>query len=352
MRFQYYLTEKKDHIIKKLKNLSKEEKDQLIPLFSTNNPKLEKMIDWNNKNLTFKDFKEVLNFRSKTSVKKKVKSQGIKGLKANKDYIELKNISDTYNAYIPLTYEASKFIASKNIGGCEGRWCTAYQKTKSYWIDYVEARNITLIYLIGNDTKYAVAMYPGRNGMYEIFDSDDSHTTNIPDFDMRKLDNSKMIKLYSEIQKKYFTTASFVDEADTIDPEFEVKNENYVIWYDGIWKSGEWVDGEWYNGLWKNGLWKEGFWEQGTWKNGTWENGVWFNGTWYNGIWYDGVWKNGSFKGGKWMDGKWEGGIFDGGTWYKGEWILGKWKGGYDRKGNYHDEGDSPDLWDDMYGGY
>lgn len=373
MRFQRYLTEKKDHIIKRLKNLSKEEKDILMPLFSTNNPKLEKMIDWNNKKLTFADFKEVLDFRSKTSMKKSVKKQGIRGLKANKDYIELKGISKFYNAYIPLTYEASKFIASKNIGGCEGRWCTAYQKTKSYWIDYVEARNITLIYLIGNDTKYAVAMYPKSSGMYEIFDSDDSHIDDIPDFNINKLNSNKMIKLYAEIQKKYFIIPSFLDKAKIIHAETTIEDPNYVLWHDGIWHDGVWEDGTWDNGVWENGTWRMGIWEQGTWKDGTWVNGVWQDGAWYNGtwlqgtwyygewlsgiwqdgtwedgIWYDGVHKNGTFKGGKWMDGKWEGGIFDGGKWYGGEWILGKWKGGTDKQDKFHPEGDSPNLWENV----
>jgi hypothetical protein len=401
MRFQHYLLEKKDHIIKRLKNLSKEEKDILMPLFSSNNPKLEAMIDWNNKKLTFSDFKSVLDYRSKRSISKGVKKQGIKGLKKNKDYIELKNVSKNYNAYIPLTYEASKLIASKDIGGCEGRWCTAYQKTKGYWTDYVIARHITLIYLIGTDTKYAVAIYPDAHGMYEIFDSDDSHIDDIPDLNINKLNNKKMLKLYDEIQKKYFTEKSFVDKARTIDAETTVDNEYYVIWHDGIWKDGVWEDGEWENGVWKKGTWKAGTWNEGVWKDGQWISGMWYNGEWHDGnwlqgawydgdwyegewfggewfdgqwengiwhkgiwrkgswfngiwkngdwlegIWYDGIWRDGTFKGGTWVDGRWEGGIFNGGLWQSGEWILGKWKGGYDKKGEFHDDGDSPDLWD------
>jgi hypothetical protein len=60
--------------------------------------------------------------------------------------------------------------------------------------------------------------------------------------------------------------------------------------------------------------------ENGTWEEGTWKNGVWEYGIWQNGIWEDGTWKGGT----------WESGI---------------WKGGYDKDGNYHTEGDSPDKW-------
>jgi len=400
MRFQQYLLEKKDHIIKRLKNLSQEEKDQLIPLFQQNNPKLEGMIDWNNKNLTFNDFKPVLNYQSKSGLKKKVKKQGIKGLKPNKDYIELKNISDVYNAYIPLTYEASKLIASKAIGGCTGRWCTAYQKTSSYWSDYVVARGITLIYLIGNDTKYAAAVYPET--YIELFDADDLSISHIPDFDHYKLKSGKLLNLYKEIQKKYFKIPSFVDKAKVTDVEYEVKNNgNYVIWHDGRWVSGTWEDGEWHNGLfkggtweggtwldgvwqngvwnlgtWENGQWQNGTWKYGIWKNGEWENGVWKggiwhdgtweggtwntgtwldgtwgdgvwkNGTWESGAWYDGTFEDGTFQGGTWNDGTFEGGIWNGGQWRQGKWKGGKWILGTDRYGALHFEGDSPDLWD------
>jgi hypothetical protein len=432
MRFQDYLIEKKDHIIKRLKNLSKEEKDILMPLFSSNNPKLEAMIDWNNKKLTFSDFKSVLDYRSKRSISKGVKKQGIKGLKKNKDYIELKNISDSYNAYIPLSWEASRFIASKNIGGCEGKWCTAYQKDQQYWDEYVLDKGVTLIYLIGNDTKYAVAVYPEARGMYEMFDSNDKEIHDIPDLNISKLNNRKMCKLYKEIHDKHFgRKPSFVDKAKTIDAVYNVQDDDKVEWVDGIWKDGVWRDGTWMNGVWhkgtwmngvwldgvwKNGQWIQGIWNQGRWRNGnwlngqwnegewedgehfqgiwhegvwdegTWHNGTWMGGTWYNGIWKDGIWEDGqwnkglwhngtwmngewfdgnwkdgtwkdgiwwdgtfedgTFKGGVWKDGTWEGGTFDGGLWQSGKWILGKWKGGTDRAGQYHDKGDSPDLWD------
>ena len=386
MRLQRYLLfEKKDHIIKRLKNLSQEEKDELIPLFKQNNPKLEGMIDWNNKNFTFNDFKPVLDFRSKTSVKKGVKKQGIKGLKPNKDYIELKGVSDIYNAYIPLSWEASKHIASANIGDCEGKWCTAYAKRKGYWKDYVERGGVVLVYLVGNNTKYAVALYTKDNKNYEMFDADDGSINKIPDFQDAKLRTPKMWKLYDDIQAKYFRKPSFVDEAETEDASYEVVRKNYIKWFNGtwnrgIWKDGVWEQGTWENGVWEHGIWEDGGWIKGTWKDGEWKDGEWDGGVWENGIWYNGrmydadwengmfvdghwnngIWKNGTFKSGiwfdgifkdgtfegTWRDGTFEGGIFNGGKWLGGEWIDGKWKSGVDKNGEMHYEGDSPDLWD------
>ena len=44
------LQEKKEHLIKKLKNLSSSEKEELVAFF-IETPSLENKIDWNNKNL-------------------------------------------------------------------------------------------------------------------------------------------------------------------------------------------------------------------------------------------------------------------------------------------------------------
>jgi len=108
--FKQYIFEKKDHIIKKLPNLSPEQKKELIDFFKRK-PNLEGKIDWNNKNLTYDDFKDVMKV-TKTEKVKLVKSKGISGLKEGEDYLKLKTPPE-YEGYIPLTYEASKLIASK-----------------------------------------------------------------------------------------------------------------------------------------------------------------------------------------------------------------------------------------------
>jgi hypothetical protein len=89
-----------------------------------------------------------------------------------------------------------------------------------------------------------------------------------------------------------------------------LKMNDYIIWKGGIWKIELWP-----NGVWEDGTWESGTWIKGTWKNGTWKNGVWMDGTWMNG------------------------------TWEKGYWEGGTWLGGYDKDGNYHPKGDSPNKW-------
>lgn len=178
------LLESKDHIINKMPKLSDDEKKAVIYFFKKK-PNLENKIDWNRwKELTLKDFQDVMAV-TKTEKKKKVKQTGIAGLKKGEDYLEfpLPESVDAV-AYAPLSHEASEHIASKSIGGCEGKWCTAYHKNAQYWDKYTN-KGIILIYIIGPDkplthyadnsvkmTKYALAIYPG--GKVEIFNQMDS----------------------------------------------------------------------------------------------------------------------------------------------------------------------------------
>ena len=129
---------------------------------------------------------------------------------------------------------------------------------------------------------------------------------------------------------------------------------------DGTWEKGTWHDGEFRGGIWNSGTWKKGHWDFGHWNDGTWEDGtlnfiIWHKGDWLKGIWkgkknyqghtYKATWKNGTWHDGTWEDGTWEDGTWKKGTWIKGTWLGGKWLGGYDRNGDYHSKGDSPDKW-------
>lgn len=149
------LLENKEHFIKKLKNLSDDEKKQIIDFYSSKNwnNTLENMIDWTNKDLTFDDFKKVLNYTSKSERKKSVAATGIKGLKEGEDYLELKT-DGTYKAYLVLNFQASILIASNKVGSCVGKWCTAFAKDISFWKEYSKTHNI--IYIIAGDEKYAL----------------------------------------------------------------------------------------------------------------------------------------------------------------------------------------------------
>ena len=90
----------------------------------------------------------------------------------------------------------------------------------------------------------------------------------------------------------------------------------------------------------KNGKFSNCYFQGSTFENGkavncVWDYGTWKSGTWKSGNWWDGIWENG-----KWEDGWWKTG-----TWKGGTWIKGTWEGGYDKNGNYHEKGDSPDKW-------
>jgi hypothetical protein len=182
--------EDKSHIINKMPLLHRNERDTLIRLFKVK-PHLEKKIDWNKwRTLTFDDFYDVLSHVSKSERTRKVKKMGIKGLKEGKDYLTLDNTNFTtgadtlesgvlIGAYIPLTYEASKLIASDKIGSCEGRWCTA-SNDESYWHEYVYLDRGILVYFIYENTKYAAVYWPENNRIEQLYDADDKTSKYLP----------------------------------------------------------------------------------------------------------------------------------------------------------------------------
>lgn len=181
------LEEKKDHLIKKMYQLTPEQQDELIQYFNIH-PNFENKLDWNKaKSYTWEEIiKQVGLYQdTKSAKKKKVKMQGVKGLKYGEDYLEVPLPESakegfTVNAYIPLNYEASKLIASDRVGGCEGKWCTAYQKTDDYWMDYIEGGTILIYILIqffddggGLSTDKIAIAYNSDTQSIENFNKDD-----------------------------------------------------------------------------------------------------------------------------------------------------------------------------------
>lgn len=76
--------EKKDHIVAKLGNLTNSQKRILIGHLDQS-PHKESMIDWNNKDLKWEDFAEMLATTSKTQKKALVKKEGLGGLEEGKE---------------------------------------------------------------------------------------------------------------------------------------------------------------------------------------------------------------------------------------------------------------------------
>jgi len=352
--FTQYITEAKDRIIKKMPNLSKEEKEILVPLFKTNDKNREKLVDWNRwKTLTFDDFKAAIAYESKSSKKKAVKSKGIKGLAKGKDYIDVSYMFNNYYAYLPLNHKASKFIASKYIGTCTAKWCTAENNSR-YWTAYV-GDGIRLMYLVNSDegadaNKFAIAYLPDDiMNSYEIFDENDHVVSAIPNENiisiLRRYD--KDLKEYGQKVEK--SVPEWLERATTYRAKWSYTN-GVVSWNEGRWQDGEWESGVWHKGVFENGIWRTGTWLSGEWENGYWFDGIWRGGVWKDGLWYYGIWKGGTWEGGRWKDGVWHKGTWKDGIWWDGIWMGGtweggEWRGGSDRYGNEHPRGDSPDKW-------
>ena len=209
------IEEKKDHLIvkhKDFKSLPKEKQDWLINYFKSRDNPPNMSIDWlklNNYNI--EDIYKATLEKTKTGLKKGVKKLGIGGLEEGKDYIELdiSEYTNTYKAYIPLHWEASKLIASSKIGGCEGEWCVAYQKDISYWNSYTTpAFKGVFIYIVNTKKpeKYAILYFLKPSEKYEEFYVWDSKDKQIGTYIFEKLTgiNIDIFKSYrSYIEKVY-----------------------------------------------------------------------------------------------------------------------------------------------------
>jgi len=158
-----YLPENKNHIISQLPKLSPEEKEEVKRYFNAH-ANLENQVDWNKSNwgnLTFEYFiQNFINKQSKRAKKKAVKASGINGLTEGEDYLLVyqgeytKENGDTgiIEGYVPLSWESSRVIASKNVGSdrVEGEWCIAWQKSSEYW-DYYSSISFFVIFVDYHD---------------------------------------------------------------------------------------------------------------------------------------------------------------------------------------------------------
>ena len=146
---QYLLyLEAKEAIINKLQ-LNDEQKKEIQELVDKYPQKASK-IDWNKKDLTYGAITSTL----KEISKKAVKQGSLGGLVEGKDYIlfgEFETKISKYMGYIPLNHNASRVIAQEKIGGCEGKWCTAFQKSSSHWDRYVKKDKKILVYGVSED---------------------------------------------------------------------------------------------------------------------------------------------------------------------------------------------------------
>ena len=255
------LLEDKKTIINRIPSLTLEQKKQLIDFFALH-PNYESNINWNNwKSLTMANFAPLLKIKSKSQIKKAVKAIGIKGLEEGIDYVTcyaqdfVAGSGNTYNVsgYCPLDWEASKKIASTYVGGTEGEWCVAYQKSDTYWNDYVGSEGSIFIYFIDYNPKatwgkVAVRVYNPKR--YEVWNKEDNkiYYTGSPSMSYYAKDNDYPAFLYepSEMEPIIKVALAKIEEAGGVRAEqtkfydimvnayAEIKDDHIDGWVDFV----------------------------------------------------------------------------------------------------------------------
>ena len=235
----FRLQESKTTILKKLlKNGNiTEEQFQIADEFFKTYSAFENEIDWNRGlKITWDDLKAVIykerNSESKT--RKKIR-KGLEGFTEGKDYLVLEE-TDSYTAYQPFTWEASRMIASHYVepsrneeGEIEdANWCTAYQKDTYYWDNHNKME--AFIYICGEsipskkvavsiseedyDANNSIFRYSTSNLYFNIWDFDDDNY-NIEEEELLEV----VPDLYNLIEKAYSNWKNRYKERFILNPQ-------------------------------------------------------------------------------------------------------------------------------------
>lgn len=193
----FHFRENKDRLIDKLE-LTDEQKDKLKAFFKKY-PTSEAKIDWNRKDLKWKDFEPLLAIEGKS--KSQAKKYGISGLKEGIDYkiiwegsIEAEpyptsidqNPEIKVTIYYPLTFLGSQTLANPKVEpeGITGKWCIAGgnygpNNDDKYFKNYVE-EGWDFFFIFTDNAKFAMArkLWGERLGdghqMIRVFNQEDS----------------------------------------------------------------------------------------------------------------------------------------------------------------------------------
>lgn len=129
--------ERKDHIIKKLNNLTDEEKEEVIEWFKTHSSyESDPSINWQNKDLTMDDFKALMAKaeNSKSAKKRRIKSNAALLFE---EHGQIVKETENWIYVLPLSWEDAKFMDSSNCGGEGARWCIGWKESSTHWDRYV-----------------------------------------------------------------------------------------------------------------------------------------------------------------------------------------------------------------------
>ena len=214
----YRLKESKTNQLRKLLNNGNitENEFNIADKFFKTYSAFENEIDWNRGlNITWDDLKAVIykERNSESQTKKKIR-KGLEGFEEGKDYLVLKE-TDSYTAYQPFTWEASRMIAShyvepsKNVYGDleDADWCTAYQKSSIFWDKHNKME--AFIYICGETI-------PSKKVAISISKED---------YDVNNT------RLLHSIDSLYFNIWDFNDHRDTIEEDelLEVVPDLYYL---------------------------------------------------------------------------------------------------------------------------
>ena len=219
----YRLKESKTTQLKKLLkngNITEDQFNTADKFFKTYSA-FENEIDWNRGlKITWDDLKAVIykERNSESNTRKKIR-KGLEGFTEGKDYLVIEE-TDSYVAYQPFTWEASRMIASHYVepsrneeGEVEdANWCTAYQKDRTYWDDHNEME--AFIYICGETVPSKKVAISISEEEYDASDTEFLYSTgslnfNIWDFDDHNstIEEEKLLEvvpnLYDLMKKAY-----------------------------------------------------------------------------------------------------------------------------------------------------
>lgn len=228
--FAQYLTEADyKRFLKKNKNLSDDQKDEINTYFSKTNTQAGSTIDWQSKKVrgwNYDDFLDIM-IQSKSGRKKIIKHQAIKGLKEGTDYVRVRMPTKEYLAYIPLNYETAQKFNTRELGVCSGPWCIGHSGDPYHWNDEVIENQQVPIYVVNRSSKWVV-MIQEENRKYDVWTVENNPRLvkqGIPNFSVRKnLLSPKQRDMYDEIREEFYSEESEPEEIDIDDAVIDYDN--------------------------------------------------------------------------------------------------------------------------------
>ncbi len=240
--FRQLIFEDKARFIRKNKNLSPQEQDEIIAFFDSHNHSEKKFTQKYGTRgfVTFKyeEFTEWIEQSSDTNSQqkkkaKKMRHRGIKGMKEGEDYVHVKTSNPYFTCYIPLNYKANQVIFSSHIGNCRHDGCIgSSQAEKFYRLEAIKNEFVPVV-VVGENSKDTVMIKPD-NKSWEAWDSGNNKYSNnnkpfvnreiIDGFSIRKeLITTKLAALYDWVRdnwRKGDKGKIYIEEYEYIEIEY------------------------------------------------------------------------------------------------------------------------------------